>query len=479
MICAQSEIHSVAYRFGSMTLFKIFIVVALFGGNLSSLCSSTTVTGGGIHYVSSNPTLECLALNTSEIFYCKTLNEYAINTTKDLKSVRENVTMIILPGVHNLTTNLTIEEKHHVTMVGQSSKTDPPHVLLHHGNITVQNVTGFMLSKLSINGFSRHTLSLRNVSDVEIEGVIIIGSAFLIQCLGCNTVTVLDTQCIGSPLVIAWPEYDLFSKIRAYKNVVIRDTVFHLSPKGNGLSCCDVHSSLIKNISLSNLPSNSTTKPPESSLITFCRYFPWGVTELEVCDLLTTNIYDLRIYNSTFKRTNGTGICVNAPLGAYVVVKNSTIIDHSKGGVALSYENNGISMTLLNNTISNNVNTLQGSSMASALSVHTVNVDNTHPLNIPRLRIDNTYFVGNKHIVSRPISTVAITSHIKASIHDCNFTDNYGSAITAYTTSVDHVLIIFFWHHFVQKQHLTQRRGTAFVSVKDWTRKKCSSCFHW
>ena len=312
-----------------------------------------------------------------------------------------------------------------------------------HGGITVQNVAQVTLYRLSITGFSNYTVSLKNVTDVKIEDVVITGSAFLIQCLGCNTVTILDIHCIGSPLVIAWPEYDLFSKIKAYKNVVIRDAVFHLSPKGNGLSCCDVHSSVIRNISISNLPSNSKIKPPESSMITFCRYFPWGVTKLEVCDLLTTNINDLRIHNSTFKRIDGTGLCVDVHLNAYVVVNNSTIIDHMKGGATFTYGDNGIYVVLLNTTISNNINTLQGSSMASALSIYTVNVDNTHSHIIPKLRIDNTHFVGNKHLVSRPISTVAITSHVRVSIHDCNFTDNYGSATTAYTTYLDHVLVIF------------------------------------
>ena len=412
-----------------------------------SLCSSTT--GGDVHYVGSKPSSECLFLNISERQFCKTLDEYASNTTVtgNSESGGNSVTMMFLPGVHNLTTNFSVKEKLNFTLVGQSSKINQTHIHLLHGSISVQSVAQVTLYKLSINGFSNYTVSLKGVIDVKFEDVVITGSAFIIQCLGCNSVTILDIHCIGSPLVIAWPEYDLFSDTKAYKNVVIRDAVFHLSPKGNGLSCCNVQSSLIVNISISNLPSNSTIKQPERSLITinYCLFFPWGLFgELEVCDLLTTNIHYLRINNSTFKRTNGTGICVNAPLGAYVVVKNSTIIDHLKGGAIFSYENKGISVTLFDNNISNNVNTLQGLSMASALSVYTaVKVENTHPHNIPRLRIENTHFVGNKHLVSRPISTVAITSHIKASIHDCNFTDNYGSAITAYTTTVDHVLVIF------------------------------------
>ena len=426
-----------------MIPFKTLIVVTvfLFGGTFISLCSSTT--GSVVHYVSSKPSSECLFLNDSVRQHCKTLDEYAINNRDDSESGGNSVTMMFLPGVHNLTGNLSVEEKLNFTLVGKSSKINQTHIHLLHGSISVQNVAQATLYKLSINGFSNYTVSLKNVTDVKIEDVVIIGSAFIIQCIGCNTVTILDIHCIGSPLVIAWPEYDLSSDTKAYKNVVIRDAVFHLSPKGNGLSCCNVRSSMIGNISINNLPSNCTTKPPESSLITFCGYFPWGMTELEVCDVLTTNINVLRIHNSTFKRMNGTGLCVNVPFNAYVVVENSTIIDHMKGGAMFTYGDNGIQVFLLNTTISNNVNTLHGPTMASALSIYTVNVDNTHSHIIPKLRIDNTHFVGNKHLVSRPISTVAITSHVRASIHDCNFTDNYGSAITAYTTYLDHVLVIF------------------------------------
>ena len=81
--------------------------------------------------------------------------------------------------------------------------------------------------------------------------------------------------------------------------------------------------------------------------------------------------------------------------------------------------------------------------MASALSVYTVNIVDTQPHKIPKLTMINTHFSGNRHLVSKPITTVSITSHIIALVRDCNFTDNYGSAITAYTTKKDHVLTTF------------------------------------
>ena len=108
-----------------------------------------------------------------------------------------------------------------------------------------------------------------------------------------------------------------------------------------------------------------------------------------------------------------------------------------------TYSHNGIVVNLLNNNISNNINTLSGSTMASALSVYTIVIENALPHVIPKLVISNSHFIANRHLVSKPTTTVSVTSHVLAFIHDCNFTDNYGSAITAYTTTVDHLMIIF------------------------------------
>ena len=164
-----------------------------------------------------------------------------------------------------------------------------------------------------------------------------------------------------------------------------------------------------------------------------------------MCDLLVSNVHVMKMYNSTFKRTTGTGLCINVPSNASVCIRNSTIIDHTKGGATFTYNGNDKIVVILDNTtISNNVNTLSGSSVASALSVYTVNIVDTQSHKIPKLTMINTHFSGNGNLVSKPITTVSITSlNIIATVSDCNFTDNYGSAITAYTTKKDHVLITF------------------------------------
>ena len=425
-----------------MMLVEILTVAFLFANFKQSIPVIQAATDDCNYYVSSMPKLP--DFNVSEKCSCKTIDEYAHNITSDLEG-RDNVTMTFLQGVQNLTRNLTIEEKVNVTMMGKISQNyqDYPHFLLYQGNVTFQEIINLKLSKLSIVGFSRNTVSIRNVLNVIIEDVVINGSALLIQCIGCNSVNILDIHFIGSVLVIAWPEYYLTTDSYAYKKVLIRDTTFQLSPKGNGLSCCNVHLLVIINISVSNLPPNCTSKPPERGLITFCRYFPWGLIQREVCDLITTNIVTMDVNNSTFKRSSGTGLCVEAPINAFINISMSTIINHMNGGAIFTYTNNGIVVCLQNDTFINNTNTMTGSEQASALSVYTVKIDNAEPHVIPKLNIYHTNFKGNRHLVSRPISTVSITSHVKATIHSSNFTDNYGSAITAYTTSVDHVMIIF------------------------------------
>ena len=426
-----------------MVLVEMLTVAFLFA-NLKQFTVSAiqAATDDCSYYVSSLPKLD---LNVSETCPCKTIDDYALNITSNLEG-RENATIMFLQGVHNLTRDLTIEEKLNITMMGKISQShqDYPHFLLCQGNVTFQKIINLKLSNLSIVGFSRNSVSIRSVYNVILENIVINGSALLIQCIGCKSIYIFDIHFIGSVLVIAWPEYYLNTDRHAYKSVLIRDALFQLSPTGNGLSCCNVYSLEIINISVGNLPPNCTSKPPESGLITFCRYFPWGLIQREVCDLITTNVVTMDVNNSTFKRSSGTGLCVEAHSNASIKISRSTIINHMNGGAIFTYANNGIVVCLKNNTFSNNTNTMAGSEKASAVSVYTVNIENTDSKLIPKLYIHHTNFEGNRHLVSRSMSTVSITSHsIEAKVYNSNFTDNYGSAITAYTTKKGQVLVSF------------------------------------
>ena len=271
---------------------------------------------------------------------------------------------------------------------------------------------------MKIEALSSATVSIKDILDVTIEDVVTTASAFLIQCLQCNTATISNVLFVGSVLVIAWPEYYMKDKhYRAYKQVVIQDTIFYLSPTGNGISCCNVHSLFITNTSMSNLPYGSIAEPPESSLITFCSAFPWGLRFREVCDLLSANIYALEIRDSVFERTAGTGLCIDAPLNGLVYVKNASISDHTKGGAMFTYRDNGVKLTFRNCIKFNNSNTLPGSMMASAVRVYVVQIDNALPHEIPKLRIAKSLVVGNSHITgSKPVSTLCVMSHVLATI---------------------------------------------------------------
>lgn len=186
-----------------------------------------------------------------------------------------------------------------------------------------------------------------------------------------------------------------------------------------------------------------TAHPPEASLITFCAYYPWGVQYREDCDLISSSFEYLEIKNSTFKRNSGTGICIYVPVNAVAIITHSVILDHEKGGAMFTCHHHGTKVVLCDNNISNNINTLRGSIMASALSIYTIKIVDTRPHKIPELYIIQCHFVGNRHFGNTIITTVSIKSHIRAIITDSSFIDNYGSAITAYTTHVDHVLVIF------------------------------------
>ena len=415
---------------------KLVTTFCLFSVLYFPVCHGTTNT----YYVSCEPSVQCLVLNISidSASSCKTFNEYATESIMQLDKKDQYVLLSFLQGVHNLSRNFTANQN--LSMTGQARETL---LLLHQGNIAVRNTTRFNMSNLSIDGLSKHYISLKEVLDISIENVVIVSSALLIQCVHCNGVTISDSIFIGSVLIIAWPDPYQNAQYNAYNKVLIKDTVLQLSPIGNGLSCCNVRSINITNTWLDNTDHTFTAHPPEASLITFCAYYPWGVQYREDCDLISSSFEYLEIKNSTFKRNSGTGICIYVPMNAVAIITHSAILDHEKGGAMFTCHHHGTIVVLRDNNISNNINSLRGSIMASAVSIYTIEIVDTHPHKIPQLYIIQCHFVGNRHFGNTIITTVSIKSHIRAIVTDSSFIDNYGSAITAYTTDVDHVLIVF------------------------------------
>ena len=445
-----------------LNMFWLFVLLVCYPG-----CYQTFETC----FVSSNTSQQCLlTLNISNVseHSCKTFNEYATETTW-LDTVNDGVSMIFLQGTHNLNRNFNINQN--LTMKGQPVSGNNYNLaqivlVLRQGNITIQHAARVTISNLTVDGISSNTLSIKEVSDVSIKNVVMIGTALLIQCVRCNEVSILNTLFVGSVLVIAWPDPYQNTRYDAYKKVLIKDTAFHLSPVGNGLSCCNVRSISMINISLSELFRTSTAQPapPESGLITFCAYYPWGIQFREECDLLTSSFLLLEIYDSMFKRSTGTGVCISVPTNAEVYFVSSTIRDHKKGGAMFESGPSGTRVILRNNSISNNINTLLGSATASALRIYTVEIVDTHPHAIPEIYIIQCHFIGNIHLGNTLLSTVSIHSHIRAYIIDSEFVDNYGSGITAYTKEKDHVFIIF--SGTILLKNNTSHRGGAIHLYK-------------
>lgn len=99
-----------------MMLVEMLTVAFLLANFKQSIPVIQSATDDCNYYVSSMPKLP--NFNVSEKCLCKTIDEYAHNITSDLEG-RDNVTMIFLQGVQNLTMNLTIGEKLNVTMMGK------------------------------------------------------------------------------------------------------------------------------------------------------------------------------------------------------------------------------------------------------------------------------------------------------------------------------------------------------------------------
>ena len=419
-----------------LAAFSLFVILSL------SACSNSTN-----YFVSSNQSAQCLMISNDSEYSCKTFDEYANN--KEWLNGRKKadvLTLTFLQGVHNLSRNLTLHRFGSITIKGQKDYPDKQaDLILHKCNITVQNVTQFTMSDLSINGLSFNCLSVKEVSHVTIKNVVITSSALLIRCFHCNSATVLDTIFIGSVLVVAWPDYMQKNPYSAYENVTVKGTVFYLSSVGNGISCCNVNSLTVVNVFMGNIHHDMyETYPPRVGFVsTFCHHFPWGLRTKEECDLLTSSIDRLIIHNSTFKRNSSTGLCIKVPTGAFVSIKSTAIVDHTRGGIKFSYDHKGMRIFLHGNNISNNINTWSSSSEASALSIYNTFRDSESDYPVPKLYLFQTKFTDNRHVGNTLISTVSITSYIQTSISNCEFTGNYGSAITAHTTGVENIVIAF------------------------------------
>ena len=93
---------------------------------------------------------------------CKTFNKYATESIMQLDKKDQDVLLSFLQGVHNLSRNFTANQN--LSMTGQARETL---LLLHQGNIAVRNTTRFNMSNLSIDGLSKHYISLKEVLDMR------------------------------------------------------------------------------------------------------------------------------------------------------------------------------------------------------------------------------------------------------------------------------------------------------------------------
>ena len=430
-----------------------YILLSLLEGLFLLHCQSKA----NIYYVKPNSTSACPPSTVG--WPCKTLDEYALNSTQDLDNM-DNVTMLYLPGVHNLTRKLLVRGSQIITMVNMhDSEGQQVHIIL-HSSITIAAVSELNISYLSINGLSQSYLLLQQASKVNIDHVAMTGSALIIACEFCSTALISHVSFKGSVQVIAGsPNYP---NDRAYNSVTIKNSVYHLSPTGNGLTVCNIDSLSISNISTISLPGNISAMPPSASFRRFCYFFPFGSQNTANCDLIMTKIRQVSIDNSVFNRTYGTGIYSESPSNAYVLIANSTISGHSRGGVMMTFLDNGVQMYFKNNTVSNNSNVFAGSTTASAFRIYSF--DERKGSQTCKVYIINSRFIHNTHLVEKP-TTTAFTSNTKlqVTVRDSEFTGNYGSAITAYNTIADLIVIAFDGTKTIFRNNTSHRGGAVHL----------------
>ena len=126
---------------------------------------------------------------------CKTLDDYADNSTIELDN-KNNVTMIFLPGEHNLTKELHVMGTENLTLVGCVINDRSPmpgsvkhlksiRIILLQFNLVLDGFSRVNISDLLIDGRSKNRIMLLTQSTtnvvVNMDSVTLVGSVLLIK----------------------------------------------------------------------------------------------------------------------------------------------------------------------------------------------------------------------------------------------------------------------------------------------------------
>ena len=206
---------------------------------------------------------------------CKTLDDYADNSTIELDN-KNNVTMIFLPGEHNLTKELHVMGTENLTLVGCVINDRSPmpgsvkhlksiRIILLQFNLVLDGFSRVNISDLLIDGRCKNRIMLLTQSTtnvvVNMDSVTLVGSVLLIKPQNAvprsKTMVVLSNMIFnGSTLMVS---------LANTNNITVKDVIFYLGPGNNALTFCSIMSHICllytspspRDATLSRMPSSA------------------------------------------------------------------------------------------------------------------------------------------------------------------------------------------------------------------------------
>lgn len=395
--------------------------------------------------------------------HCATLNQYAeclSNGTCKWKTLLKGncITLIFLPGVHNLTTDLHVSKRGSLVMIKDSECSGDVEIHLDDTNIRLSCIAQLILAGFSIiSNVFQNNLILMNVPHTcetysifkpsLIQNVNLSRSALVYECSGCtgnmslwnmwfyqSYVNITTTNC-----------HDLSIHIYCWHLL--------LDQSQTGL---EFNSLQLKSVLIDSLETRDLSKQENS------HEKPHPVYDL-LFQSKSIRDLDLTIQNCSLERSESAGLLIKVIVAhnyqVNISISNSIISYHKHGGIMIiqpSKSTGKLNFTIENSNI--NYNHYSHDHYAAGLSVH------SEIFNTTIVTLKHTEFRGNTDGRSRPI-IVYIARAFHVLVENCSFTDNNGTAIQLNNVNSDCVPESFIFQGVVNFSGNSGYRGGALSLI--------------
>jgi len=165
-------------------------------------------------------------------YHCHNLQHYLLNTTKYFTS---NTQLLFLPGLHQLHTDLIMQNVHNITLIGSTTNGTTPDVVIQCNSsvgIVMTNITNLIVTNITVrsclgNEYNNATVLIKQCTNVQLRHVVIEESNKSCGIVGINILgDSLFKYIISNSLQISYTEITIknnrmhhYLSIDHYQNV--------------------------------------------------------------------------------------------------------------------------------------------------------------------------------------------------------------------------------------------------------------------